>query len=140
MGSFWAYVFDVFLKCFFDGLGLHLGSQNTSKMRPNKGPNQNLKIIDCVSIYNTLATFRGAEQCIFLLFFLKPYFGRALGSNFNDFGSLLGSLLDPILVTFLAPILRQFLDPLNTSKKWGYPPPILSQQYTLPPPPRTPPS
>ena len=29
--------FDVFLKWLFDGLGLHLGSQNTSKMRPKRG-------------------------------------------------------------------------------------------------------
>ena len=29
--------FDVFLAWFFDGLGLHLGSQNTSKMRPKRG-------------------------------------------------------------------------------------------------------
>ena len=29
--------FDVFLKWLFGGLGLHLGSQNTSKMRPKRG-------------------------------------------------------------------------------------------------------
>ena len=38
LGPVWAHFghhfFDVFLKWFFDGLGLHLGSQNTSKMRP----------------------------------------------------------------------------------------------------------
>ena len=37
LGPVWAHfghhVFDVFLKWLFDGLGLHLGSQNTSKMR-----------------------------------------------------------------------------------------------------------
>ena len=41
LGPVWAHlghhVFDVFLKWFFDGLGLHLGSQNTSKMRPKRG-------------------------------------------------------------------------------------------------------
>ena len=31
------HVFDVFLKRLFGGLGLHLGSQNTSKMRPKRG-------------------------------------------------------------------------------------------------------
>ena len=30
--------FNVFLKWLFDGLGLHFGSQNTSKMRPKSGP------------------------------------------------------------------------------------------------------
>ena len=41
LGQFWAHfghhVFDVFFKWLFDGLGLHLGSQNTSKMRPMRG-------------------------------------------------------------------------------------------------------
>ena len=41
-GPVWAHFghhfFDVFLKWLFDGLGLHLGSQNTSKMRPKRGP------------------------------------------------------------------------------------------------------
>ena len=40
LGLVWAHVvhhvFDVFLKWLFDGLGLHLGSQNTSKMRPKR--------------------------------------------------------------------------------------------------------
>ena len=36
-GHFEHHVFDVFLKGLFDGLGLHLGSQNTSKMRPKRG-------------------------------------------------------------------------------------------------------
>ena len=42
LGPVWAHfgrhVFDVFLKWLFDGLGLHLGSQNTSKMRPKRVP------------------------------------------------------------------------------------------------------
>ena len=42
LGPVWAHVghhfFDVFLKWLFDGLGLHLGSQNISKMRPKRGP------------------------------------------------------------------------------------------------------
>ena len=41
LGPVWAHFghhfFDVFLKWLFDGLGLHLGSQNTSKMRPKRG-------------------------------------------------------------------------------------------------------
>ena len=36
-GHFGHHFFDVFLKWLFDGLGLHLGSQNTSKMRPKRG-------------------------------------------------------------------------------------------------------
>ena len=41
LGPVWAhfghYFFDVFLKWLFDGFGLHLESQNTSKMRPKRG-------------------------------------------------------------------------------------------------------
>ena len=37
LGSFWVSFFDVFLKCLFQGFGLHFGSQNTSKMRPKRG-------------------------------------------------------------------------------------------------------
>ena len=36
-GHFGHHFFDVFLKWLFDGFGLHLGSQNTSKMRPKRG-------------------------------------------------------------------------------------------------------
>ena len=39
LGSFGASCFLMFLlKWLFDGIGLHLGSQNTSKMRPKGGP------------------------------------------------------------------------------------------------------
>ena len=41
LGQVWAHFghhfFDVFLKWLFDGLGLYLGSQNTSNMRPKRG-------------------------------------------------------------------------------------------------------
>ena len=36
-GHFGHHFFDVFLRWLFDGLSLHLGSQNTSKMRPKRG-------------------------------------------------------------------------------------------------------
>ena len=36
-GHFRHHFLHVFLKWLFDGLGLHLGSQNTSKMRPKRG-------------------------------------------------------------------------------------------------------
>ena len=69
LGPVWAHfghhVVDVFLRWLFDGLGLHLAAQNTSKMRPKRGQNQKLKIIDFASIYCTLATFKGAENHYF---------------------------------------------------------------------------
>ena len=46
LGSVWAqfrhHFFDVVLKWLFGGLGLHLGSQNTSKMRPKRVPKTHL--------------------------------------------------------------------------------------------------
>ena len=39
--------FDVFLKCLFEGFGLHLGSQNTSKMRPKRGSKSRPEIHRC---------------------------------------------------------------------------------------------
>ena len=37
LGSCWVSFSGGFLKCLFEGFGLHLGSQNTSKMRPKRG-------------------------------------------------------------------------------------------------------
>ena len=57
LGPVWVHFghhfFDVFLKWLFDGLGLHLGSQKTSKMRTKRGRNQKLNFIDFVCIYYT---------------------------------------------------------------------------------------
>ena len=48
LGPVWAqfghHVFDVFLKCLLDGLGLHLGSQNVSKMRTKRVPKPRAEI------------------------------------------------------------------------------------------------
>ena len=104
------------------------------KWDPKGGQNPNQKFIDFVSIYNTLATFRGAEIIIFRSFF-GALFWIAFGTHFGDFGSLLGFLLKTNLVTFWVPFLHRFLDPLKTSKKGGS---ALPPQCTLPPP-RTPP-
>ena len=80
LGPVWAHFghhfFGVFLEWLFDGLGLHLGSQNTSKMRPKRENQDNL------------AMFRGAENHHFLFFF-EPSFGSAFGALFCDFGSFL---------------------------------------------------
>ena len=59
------------------------------------------------------------------------------GTHFYDFGSLLGSLLETIFVTFWVPFLHRFLDPPKTSKKGGGPLAVLSPSYvcwTLSPP------
>ena len=107
LGPVWAHfrdhVFDVFLRWLFDGFGLHLGSPNTSKMKPKRGQNQKLKFIDFACIYNTLATFEGSENHHFSMFFWNP---------------ILGCLLDPILkilAHFWGPFWRPF------SSLFGYP-------------------
>ena len=53
----------------------------------------------------------GAENDHIFDVFLEPSFESALGVHFDDFGSLLGSLLETILVTFGIPFLHRFLDP-----------------------------
>ena len=59
----------------------------------------------------------GAENHHFFDVFLEPHFSMAFGAHYDDFGSLLGSLLETILITFGVPFLYRFLDPLKTSKK-----------------------
>ena len=44
-------------------------------------------------------------------------FGRAAGPHFDDFGPLLGSLLEPILVTFGVPFLHRFSQGFQDSPK-----------------------
>ena len=43
----------------------------------------------------------------------------AFGAHFDDFDSLLGSLLETIVVTFWVPFLYQFSDPPKTTKNGG---------------------
>ena len=48
----------------------------------------------------------GVENHIFFDVFLEPCFERALGAHFDDFDSLLGSLLETIFVTLWVPFLH----------------------------------
>ena len=42
----------------------------------------------------------GAENHHFFDVFLEPHFGMVFGAHFDDFGSLLGSLLETIFAAF----------------------------------------
>ena len=87
---------DVFLEWLFDGLGLHLASQNTSKMRPKRGSKPKPENHRFCNYLFTLATFRGAENAHFPILCWSP---------------LLGWLLEPILVIlahFWGPFWRLF--------------------------------
>ena len=143
LGPVWGHFahnfFDVFLRWFFDGLSLHLGSQNTSKMRPKRGPKPKAKIHWFCLYLLHLSHIQGCWKWSFFDTFWELFFGMAFGTNFGDFGSLLGSLLESILMTFGVSFLHRFLDTLKTSKseaKGGRDPP--SDGHCLPPP-RTPP-
>ena len=61
----------------------------------------------------------GAENQHFFNVFLEPHFRMAFGAHYDDFGSLSGSLLETILVTFWVPFLHRFLDPPKTAKNGG---------------------
>ena len=86
LGPVWVHFghhfFDVFLRWLFDGLGFHLVSQNTSKMKPKRESKSKPEIIDFDVMYSTLATFRGPENHHFLVLF---------------WNTVLGWLLEPIL-------------------------------------------
>ena len=51
--------------------------------------------------------------------FVDVFRNPVLGAHVGDFGSLLGFLLETILVTFWVPFLHRFLDTLERSKKKG---------------------
>ena len=101
LGPVWAHfgynVFDVFLKWLFDGLGLHLASQNTSKMRPKRGPKPRPENHRFWCHLPHFGHIQGAENHIFFMFFGTLFLGR---------------LLDPMLVIsalFWGPFWRQFV-------------------------------
>ena len=68
--SFWASCFDVFLKWLFDGLGLHLGSQNTSKMRPKRGAKRKAEIHRFCLYLSHVGHIQGCNKSVFFDVFL----------------------------------------------------------------------
>ena len=58
----------------------------------------------------------GARNHNFFDVFLEPHFGMVFGTHFDDFGSLLESLLETMSVTFRVPFLHRFLGSLKASK------------------------
>ena len=100
LGPSWTNVGHHFFMFFWSGFLMALASirapKTPPKWDPKGGQNQNLEIIDFVAIYNTLATFRGAENGLFLMLFWNP---------------VLGWFLEPILVIlahFWGPFWRPF--------------------------------
>ena len=94
LGPVWAHVAHHSLNVFWSGFLMALASIWAPKTPPKWDPN--LEIIDFTLIYHTLATFKGAENHHFLMFFLN---------------TMLGWLLEPILVIlvhFWGPFWRPF--------------------------------
>ena len=86
------HVFDVFSRWLFDGLGLHLGSQNTSKIRPKRGPTPKAEIHWFCSYLLHFGHIQGCWKSQLFDVILESSFGMSFGFHFNDFASLLGSL------------------------------------------------
>ena len=108
LGPVWAHFghhfFDVFLKWLFDGLGLHLGSQSTSKMRPKRGSKSKHEKSSILLLFTTLWRHSGVLNMVsFSCFFGTPFwdgfwipfwwFWLTFGVPFGyHFGHLLGTI------------------------------------------------
>ena len=94
----------MFLMFFWSGFLMALASIWAPKTPPKWDPkgcqNQNLNFIDFACIYNTWATFEGAENRHFSVLFWNTILEGPLGANFDDFDSHLGSLWGPFGTLF----------------------------------------
>ena len=84
LGPVWGHFGHHFFMFFWDGFLMALASiwapKTPPKWDPKGGQNQNMKFIDFACIYYTLATFRGAENDNFSMFFWNPLLGCFLES------------------------------------------------------------
>ena len=98
LGSCWASCF--FCVFFWSGFLMALASIWVPKTPPKWDPkgcqNQNLKFIDFASIYNTLATFKGAENHYFSVFFWNPVLGGLWESIFMILAHFWGPCWRPL--------------------------------------------
>ena len=137
-GFIWGIIFLIFLSAFLKALASiwipkHLQNETWEGVKT--------KSWNCLILFLfiTLWPHSGVLKIVTFDAFLEPSFGMPVGGHFGDFGSLLGSLLETILVTCWVPFLHCFLDPLKVSKsalkESGRPHAIVH----APLPPRTPP-
>ena len=92
------YFFIMILRDFweplFDAFGIHLDSQNTSKMRPKRGPKTEHWKTSILLLFTTLETHSGGLKNIILGAFLVPFleypFWTSFWSILNPFGDPLG--------------------------------------------------
>ena len=70
-----------FLMWLFDGFGLHLGSQTTSKMRPKRGSKSRRENHQLCCYLKYMSRIRGCWKSCFVDVFFEPCFERALGAH-----------------------------------------------------------
>ena len=104
--------FYVFLKWLFDGLGLHLASQNTSKMRPKRVPKTHLiKKWKSSSRCSQSSIQRGAgvlKIIIFSMFFWNPLLRALWEAMFMIFAHFWGPFWRPFRSLFGYPFCIDF--------------------------------
>ena len=86
LGPVWAHFgyhfFDVFLKWLFDGLGLHLGSQKTSKMSPKKGSQAKPINSSILLLFTTLWPHSVVLKMVIFWYFLGALFWKHFWTSF----------------------------------------------------------
>ena len=91
---------DLFLNDFWEPLfrafGLHLGSKNTSKMRPKRGPIQNIENHRFCNYLHHFSNIRGSRKSTFWELSWYPFWDTVSEPLFHRFWSLLGTLLRPL--------------------------------------------
>ena len=131
--SFWAsFLLMFFWNASLQALASIWTPKTPLKWDPRGGQNPKLKFIDFVSIYYTLATFRGAENDNFLLFFWNPVLRGLWEASLMILALFWSPFWRPCWSLF-GYLLYRFLDPLKTSKKGRNPLAVLPRMDTLPP-------
>ena len=96
-GHFGHNFFDVFLKRLFEGFGLNLGSQKTSKMRPQSEPKPTPDNHLCVYLQH-FSHFQGCWKSVLMsvcLFLMNPLWGRLWEAILLMLAHLLGPFWRP---------------------------------------------
>ena len=124
---------DVFLKWLFDGLGLHLGSQKTSKMR-SKRVSKTKAEFHPFCFY--LLHFGHIQRCWkswFVCCFFGTLFWDGFGSPFGWFWLTFGVPFGDNFDHFLGAIFTSIFRPPKNIEKWRGPSAEHSLKRTVPP-------
>ena len=111
LGLIWGTMFLIFFKWLFDGLGLHLGSQNTSKIRPKRESKPKAEIHWFCFYLLHFGHIQGCWKRYFFDVCLEPCFDRALGAHFDDLVSFWGVPFGDHVHHFLGTIFASIFRP-----------------------------